>query len=844
MVFLRQAVAVIGAIFIVLSSNWAIAQTTKPVALSLASLTPVDGGIGVYQPNQPIVWNIRLSQAGTDTHVSFVVRDWQGNIEQEGHDLLASGGDLQIVCALKRLGWFELTVTLLDSSNHVQDKKMAAFSIEPQAHSAGKYFHYGISSHTAQYAGTNFEDEIRLLAGSGADIIRTDFSWNAIQPNSVTWNFQNFDKLVDALAAQRIEVQGILSYTARWATTGDPNDKDFSKWARAAPKLGPYVAFATTSVNRYKGRVQFWEIWNEPDIGFWQSSTERYIELFNATSKAIKQAAPDARVLNGGLAMVARQPNPNFIRDFLKGADTTHWDIWAYHDYQTFPQMLSRNSEHQRLYKSEGVSIPVWINEGGFHDLNTGGENEQAVTLVKKYTAAPALGVSAYFWYDLRDDGTDPKEPEHHFGLARHNFSPKPAFTAYQVLIDQVSNSKFAMQLTDVPAGVFAYLYRGGKANDENVLVLWREGKNRLTPVWLDIPVAAVSAYDIMGNPLPSVSYAAGSLLSIGDKPLYLHFRGASLVPKVEQIVSTPDKIVLARGAPAEVSVQVSNPSKRPKKTTLSLQSNTSGITFAPINQTLAIPPNQVTVFHSKALIQASSNSPSGTVTVRAEEAGSKHTIEAIIPYSTALVIPRLRSAPSIALIPPDQSLQLTLADRDHIHNLFNAEPSPEMHWHGPEDLSATARIAYDASALYLEADVRDDVHHQTHHDGELWQGDSLQFMIQTAEAQTDYFEALAALAGDAAEGWVLSKPVNSTFHLGHVGDEIPIAVRREGDHTIYFIRIPWKALGLASVPVDGFHFNFIVNDDDGRGRKQWVRISPGLGDEINPGLFNIFVCR
>jgi len=811
----------------------------------IKSITPVVDGLSVYRPNQPIAWNVHINEPGLGTRVSFVIRNWKGEVKQERQNLRVSDADLRIVCNVSELGWFELTVILLDSTGRVLDKKTSTFTIEPQTHSSGRYFHYAISSHTAHYSGTEFDNEIRLLADSGADIVRTDLNWGTIQPGPNTWNYQSMDKVVDALAAHQIEVQGILDYTARWATTDDPNDKDINKWSRVAPKLDPYVAFATTSVNHYKGRIRFWEIWNEPDIGFWQSPTEKYVELFNTTSKAIKQANPDTLILNGGFAMVIRQPNPNFIHDFLNGVDTTHWDIWAYHDYQTFSQMLSRNREHQQLYRSKGISIPTWINEGGFHDLNAGGENEQALTLAKKYTTAPALGVNAYFWYDLRDDGVNPKEPEDHFGLVKHDFSPKPAFAAFQVVVDQLANRKFEKQLTDVPAGVFAHLYRGGDASADNVLALWREGKNHSTPMWLDLPAVTTSAYDMMGNLLPSISYASGLLLNIDDAPLYLHFPGSRVVPQIKPILSTPDKVVLASGAPSELSIQILNPSKFPTKVAMSLQSNIPGITFVPSKQKLTIAPNQSAIFSTKASISMLVNSASGTVTVRSLATGSTQAIEAVIPYSTALVIPRLRTASSGTSISPGEGLSLTLSDRDHIHNLFNAEPSPEMHWHGSEDLSATTRIACDDSALYFEVTARDNVHYQPYHKEALWQGDSLQFMIRTTDTQTDYLEAMVALVGDgSAEGWVFSKPVSSRLELGRMGDKIPTAARREGDRTIYSVRMPWLTLGLSSAPVDGFRFNFIVNDNDGKGRKQWVRISPGMGDEINPEEFNVFICR
>ena len=38
---------------------------------------------------------------------------------------------------------------------------------------------------------------------------------------------------------------------------------------------------------------------------------------------------------------------------------------------------------------------------------------------------------------------------------------------------------------------------------------------------------------------------------------------------------------------------------------------------------------------------------------------------------------------------------------------------------------------------------------------------------------------------------------------------------------------------------------NFIINDDDGQGRKGWVQLSDGIGKDKNADLFMLFfVCN
>ncbi len=61
-----------------------------------------------------------------------------------------------------------------------------------------------------------------------------------------------------------------------------------------------------------------WEVWNEPDIGYWHSTPEEYDKLYDHTVAAIRRALPGARV--GGPASTG-PGNPKaaaFLRQFLE----------------------------------------------------------------------------------------------------------------------------------------------------------------------------------------------------------------------------------------------------------------------------------------------------------------------------------------------------------------------------------------------------------------------------------------------------------------------------------------------------------------------------------------------
>jgi peptidoglycan/xylan/chitin deacetylase (PgdA/CDA1 family) len=70
-----------------------------------------------------------------------------------------------------------------------------------------------------------------------------------------------------------------------------PND--YEKWAELV------YQWVTHSVDRYgKEEVEswYWELWNEPNIGYWQGTSEEYLKLYDYTADAVKRALPAAKM--------------------------------------------------------------------------------------------------------------------------------------------------------------------------------------------------------------------------------------------------------------------------------------------------------------------------------------------------------------------------------------------------------------------------------------------------------------------------------------------------------------------------------------------------------------------
>jgi hypothetical protein len=84
-------------------------------------------------------------------------------------------------------------------------------------------------------------------------------------------------------------------------------------------------------------------------------------------------------------------------------------------------------------------SVPIHVEENGW-PTGPGRSEEHQVEALRLMVGAVdefrgTYGVSDYRWFDLRDHNTSSSNFQHHYGLLRDDYSPKPAFAAYRDLV-------------------------------------------------------------------------------------------------------------------------------------------------------------------------------------------------------------------------------------------------------------------------------------------------------------------------------------------------------------------------------------------------------------------------
>jgi hypothetical protein len=203
---------------------------------------------------------------------------------------------------------------------------------------------------------------------------------------------------------------------------------------------------------------------------FWkpQPNPENYAKLLKAAYKSCKAADRDATVLGCSTAGT----DLDFIGRVLDAGGGPFMDAVSFHPYcQPQPPERKLLTDISKL-KGIAPGKPLWITEFGYptHTGPAGVDDEtQANYSVRAFLLARSSpAVERVSWYDFQNDGEDPAEAEHNFGLVRKNLTPKPACGAFKTMASLVK---------DLPSAEFQIV-------GNTYLIRFEAGEERLTAVW------------------------------------------------------------------------------------------------------------------------------------------------------------------------------------------------------------------------------------------------------------------------------------------------------------------------------------------------------------------------
>ena len=90
--------------------------------------------------------------------------------------------------------------------------------------------------------------------------------------------------------------------------------KDYGKWAELVYQ---WVTHCVQKYGRAEVESWLWEVWNEPNIGYWKGTPEEYHKLYDYSADAVKRALPSARIGGADSTGPSSDTAAAFLRGFL-----------------------------------------------------------------------------------------------------------------------------------------------------------------------------------------------------------------------------------------------------------------------------------------------------------------------------------------------------------------------------------------------------------------------------------------------------------------------------------------------------------------------------------------------
>lgn len=142
---------------------------------------------------------------------------------------------------------------------------------------------------------------------------KQQIEWSAYEPTAGAVNWTPIDQMIEAMEAADVNILVSVASAPDWA-------RDSSQEKGPPSDYQTFANFVGAMAERYEGRIQAYEIWNEQNLRReWNTprgiSAASYVEMLRLAYTAIKTADPAAIVVTGGLAPTGFNDGVNAIDD-------------------------------------------------------------------------------------------------------------------------------------------------------------------------------------------------------------------------------------------------------------------------------------------------------------------------------------------------------------------------------------------------------------------------------------------------------------------------------------------------------------------------------------------------
>lgn len=429
-------------------------------AVSISSAAPGN----IFVEGEPVSFTVKCGR-----EPRLALRDFFGPQPLSGRPVARTSGRWEAALGKMPPGWYELSAA---DETSTRSLSFAVVLPGPEKWPPARG-RIAIDAASAWQLTTNTlrAPLAKVVRRAGIPWVRERMAWTQVEPSPGRFKWKHYDKVVDAWAAEGIQVSMIWHDYPPWASrraddgTTTPDD------------LRAVARFAREASRHFARRIQAWEIWNEPDGWFWPPSTDTLASFTKAASLGLAQGDPNALRVLGAICLGAHAFPVN-LADCGIASYVANFNWHCYED----PSNYARRADAYRRYLPSFFESgqPSWLTEAGLcipvrQPMDWSDLQRQARFAVRSAVLSLASGNSRHFLFLLLPCVENGQQ----WGVLNGDLSPTPAFPALSGAAKMIGEADYAGPVAlDVP-GAQGHLFTTGRSK---IAVLWSETSCTIAP--------------------------------------------------------------------------------------------------------------------------------------------------------------------------------------------------------------------------------------------------------------------------------------------------------------------------------------------------------------------------
>jgi hypothetical protein len=240
--------------------------------------------------------------------------------------------------------------------------------------------------------------------------------WAQIETSAGVYNWAELDSRISKAQSSHLDILYTIGDTPKWAGSipkGSPCGPTGSYSCSSPTDVNSdgsgtdkhFSDFVTALVDRYKGQIAYYELWNEPDCTcFWAGSQAQIVRMGKDAAGIIRSKDPNARILSpsahgptmkswfDGYIAAGGAANFDIVNAHLRGTSSTNKDPEA---FLTMYDDVTAETAKRNLSK-----LPIWDDEHGLKPQdNVNDTDEKAGHVARSLLLRAGVGVQRQYIY-------------------------------------------------------------------------------------------------------------------------------------------------------------------------------------------------------------------------------------------------------------------------------------------------------------------------------------------------------------------------------------------------------------------------------------------------------------